>query len=1120
MNLFERMGRIFVRALLVGSLLLTIAKSSAAQVTASMTGRVLDTSGAAIPDAMVTVLSEETGATRSVTSDNSGKYEILSLPVGRYEAKTEKAGFKVSVQKGITLVVGQQAVVDLNLELGQLQQEVTVTAEAPLVNTTTEATSGLIGEQEVKDLPLNGRSFDQLITLNAGASNTTVLRGLQVGSGGVGASQGQWFTVSGNRMSDNQFLWDGVEYTGPSITHAVPGGVSGQLLGVDAVREFNVESNTYGAQYGKRAGGQISIVTMSGTNQLHGTAFEFVRNSVFDAANYFDRPVNSADVPIRIPPFKRNQFGGSLGGPIQKNKTFLFGNYEGFRQRLGVSNTSIVPDANARAGKLPCGVITPLPSGCKGTTDKTLMAVPGLQPGMLPILNAYWPVANGPSLGDGTATAFYNPLQSIQEDFGTARFDHNFSEKDTVSVNYLIDSGESITPIVDPLFYQAFGIRSQVLSAQETHIFSTNVINTATFGFSRAGITFTSAPYVALPTSVYFALGQFPNPGRPSIGGGNITAGGGSNSSHLTAARTLFTYQDQLQIIKGRHQISIGGLVSPLGSNEKDAKNTSGSASFATLEAFLQGTTQSFTVTPLIAPKYWRQTGGAWYVQDVMQVRPNLTVSLGLRHEFNNGWNEAKGQASNLAIDANGVPLTSYVVGSSVYGENNARWLFGPRVGVAWSPFGNGKTSVRAGFGTYYSAVDVLGHQFLDANPPFSGQVSFTNTAFLPLIPLNSAIPAAPACGPGVPKPCTTYTAQGVQTNLKMPTVEEWSLSVERQITPNSTLRLGYVGTHGYHGMEDGDPDQIPSQVCTSAAGCTSGGNITTLTGGKVAAGHVSQGARYIPISATLPNPFLAVGVLLYDESNSSYNGLNVEYQRRLSAGLLFKAAYTWSKSLDTVSGLNQGTDGGTGNIYDIGQPQLSYGPSTFDQRQKFVFNAGYDLPFGSSRHWLNGWTGVGGKVVSGWRVNTIITAQSGFPFTVFQGGNQSGNGETGTNNTGTPPSYNPAFSGPILLKTVAHWFNANAYALPTVGTFGNVGRDTLVGPDLRNVDLSLFKDTAVTERINTQFRVEAFNLFNHSNFGAPNNVAFSGAAISASAGAITSAATSRQIQFALKLMF
>src|SRR5215469_9321824 len=1109
----------FARVFLTGLLLLAAGNCALAQVAASMNGRILDTSGAAIPEAMVTVLSDETGATRTVTADNSGKYEVLSLPVGRYEVSAEKVGFKKSVQKGITLVVGQQAVVDVTLEVGQVEQQVTVTAEVPLVNTTTESTSGLIGEQQVKDLPLNGRSFDQLITLNAGASNTTVLRGLQVGSGGVGASQGQWFTVSGNRMNDNQFLWDGVEYTGPSITDAVPGGVSGQLLGVDAVREFNVEANTYGAQYGKRSGGQISIVTMSGTNQLHGTAFEFLRNSVLDAANYFDRPINSSGASIRIPPFKRNQFGGSLGGPIKRNKTFLFGNYEGFRQRLGVSNTSIVPDANARLGKLPCGVITPLPSGCKGKTDPTLMTVPGLQAGMLPILNDYWPVANGPSFGNGTATAFYNPLQSIQEDFGTTRLDHNFSQKDSVSVNYLIDSGESITPIVDPLFYQAFGIRSQVLSTQETHIFSTNLINTATFGFSRAGITFTSAPYVPLPTSVYFALGQFPNPGRPSIAGG-ITAGGGSNSSHITAARTLFTYQDQLQVIKGRHQISVGGLISPLGSNEKDAKNTSGSASFASLTAFLQGTTQSFTVTPLIAPKYWRQMGGAWYVQDVMQVRPNLTLSLGLRHEFNNGWNEAENHASNLAIDATGVPLTNYVVGSSVYSENNAKWLFGPRVGIAWDPFRNGKSSVRAGFGTYYSAVDVLGHQFLDANPPFSGQISFTNTAFLPLIPLNSAIPAAPACGPGAPKTCTTYTAQGVQMNLKMPTAEEWSLTVERQITANTTLRVGYVGTHGYHAMEDGDPNQIPSQVCTNTAGCTSGGNATTLTGGKLVPGHVSQGARYVPISATLPNQFLAVGVLLYDESNSSYNGLNVEFQRRLSAGLLFKAAYTWSKSLDTVSGLNSGTDGGTGNIYDIAQPQLSYGPSTYDQRQKFVFNASYDLPFGSNRPWFNGLTGVGGRLVSGWRVNTIITAQSGFPFTVFQSGNQSGNGETGTNNTATPPSYNPAFTGPIILHRVDHWFDANAYVLPTVGTFGNVGRDTLVGPDLRNVDLSLSKDTAVTERINTQFRVEAFNLFNHANFGAPNNVAFSGTTISASAGAITSAATSRQLQFALKLTF
>ena len=411
-------------------LLLLIALSAGAawgQVTASIAGKVEDPSGASVPGATVTVKNTETGSARTVSTDGTGNYRVLSLAVGGYEVKTEKPGFKTVVQTGIHLAVGQEALVNMKLEVGEVVQEVTVSAETPLVNTTTAPVSGLVGERQVKDLPLNGRSFDNLITLNPGTVNYSAMK--TGGTNGTGA--GNYFSVAGRRPLENLFLLNGIEYTGSSSIGITPGGVSGQLLGIDAVREFNVVSDAYSAQYGKRAGGQISIVTQSGSNSFHGSAFEFLRNSKLDARNFFDQGP--------IAPFKRNQFGGSGGGPLRKDKLFVFGNYEGFRQRLGISDLTLVPDENARRGVLP----TP---------------VANVNPAMLPFFS-FWPLPNGRNLGAGIAESFSNPKQSIREDFGTLRADQTLSAKDTLSEAYTIDDGSNLTPQVDPLFATVTNLR-------------------------------------------------------------------------------------------------------------------------------------------------------------------------------------------------------------------------------------------------------------------------------------------------------------------------------------------------------------------------------------------------------------------------------------------------------------------------------------------------------------------------------------------------------------------------------------------------------------------------------------------------------------------------------------
>ncbi|OFW42631.1 MAG: hypothetical protein A3J28_03480 [Acidobacteria bacterium RIFCSPLOWO2_12_FULL_60_22] len=1060
--------------------LLLLPGNTLAQVAASIVGTVQDTSGAVIPEVAVTVKNLETGASRTVATNDRGYYRALSLPVGHYEVAAEKTGFRAQVRTGIDLVVGQEAVVNLSLEVGEVQQSVTVSAEAPVVNTTTASTSGLVGERQVKDLPLNGRSFDSLLTLNPGATN---FRGK--------AGTTNW-SVEGKRPTQNLILMNGVEYAGASIVDVVASG----LLGIDAVREFNVVSNNHSAEYGKRAGAQVSVVIQSGTNQLHGTAFEFLRNSALDAKNFFDKGL--------IPPFKRNNFGGALGGPLRKDQTFLFGSYEGVRQRLGGSNRIFVPDENARRGLLPNAQGVPTP-------------VAGLNPAMLPYLQWWWPAPNGQNLGGGIAEAFTNPQSSLRQDFGVVRFDHTFSDNDSLSANYTVTDSGSLTVDTDPVFVTTNPARNQLISLQELHILSPSVTNTFIVGISRAA--FVSDALIPVdpnfPPSLSFVAGQ--RPGSVNIGGtasgtgaSSITAGGNGNVPHYSVARSLFTFQDAVQVIRGNHQLSAGVWLERLRSNESATSGVLGRVSFSNLQSILQGTVATFQFAANSTPMAWRSLMGAWYLQDAIQVRPNLTLRLGLRHEFTNGWNERNGRAVNWRFDPNGVFLTDPVIGNSVLAENNAKRLFGLRVGLAWDPFGKGKTSIRAGFGTSYDLQDGLGFM-LGSSPPFNGTVTVQNAPLLSVVPIVFGAPVNPTCGPGVPNPCTTYAPRGVQNSFKTPTSQAWNFAVEQQLSPNMALRLAYVGSFAFHAPVVIDPNAIHLQICSSPAGCTSGGV-------GAARGAVPQGAEYIPVG-TRPNPYLSFGYQWFYQGNASYNSLQVDLNRRVSRGLVFRANYTWAKNLDNGSGIagSQATNNpqSLSNSYDTSR---DWGLSALNVTHQVGGNFTYELPFGPNKPLLSGVTGVVNKLVSGWQLNGIVGLLSGLPFTPLAGSNRSGDG-----NGWNPdrPSLNPAFTGPVLLRSVNKWYDPNAFVLPIPGTYGNAGRNVLTGPGLATLDFSLFKSTRISERVGLQFRAEVFNSFNRANFGIPSPVVFSGATFNTSAGVITSTVTtSRQIQFGLKLIF
>lgn len=1089
---------------------------------ASITGTVADTSGAVLPGARVTVKNLETGLTRAVEVDASGNYTIPSLPVGAYELTAEKLGFEREVRRGINLVVAQEAAVNLTLQVGSVVQQVTVTEAAPLVNATTTSTSGLISEQQIKELPLNGRSFDQLLTLNVGTVNNS--------ANVTSANPWTAFSVAGKRPETNRFLINGIDYVGVNATGTfiTPLGSSGQLLGVDGVREYNVVEHTYGAEYGKRAGGQISIVTSSGTNQLHGDVFEYLRNSGLDARNFFDYPPG-----IRIPPFKRNQFGGALGGPLKRDEFFLFGNYEGFRQRLGLPLVSNVPDAAARRGFLPCNVVTATPTFVKPRCSGSELVNVNTAPGMLPYAQYFWPEPNGPELlvkglPSGIAQNFSNPLQKVREDFGLIRFDSNLSTKDSFSANYTLSDGETSGSNLNPVFSRLNSLRSQTLGLQETHVFSPILLNVSNVGFSRAFAPQVQAPAIPgqIPSELLFVTGG--NPGSIILGGAQsahspsaITGADGNNP--FRAVRNYFTGSDDLRWTRGNHFWSAGMWIQRVQENMLGASVASaGQVTYSTLQTFLQDRPIQFigNLNPL--PSGYRSTEGAWYIQDEMKLRSNLTLRLGLRDEFTTGWNEEAGRCSNYIFGDNGVILTDPRIADSCLQENNAKALWQPRVGLAWDPTGTGSWAVRAGFGIHNDLQDNLAHRVY-ADPPFNARLAIGATPLLSIIPLALGTPAPPSCHVAGETNCAIFQPGGIDPNMHTPTIQQWSFTVERAITKDMMLQLSYVGMESYHLPTAMDTNVPHPQACPDPLGCLSGG---TLASGKPYSGppvRVPQGTTYIPPQPR-PNPFVSSTLSWFFLGTANYQGGNVSLVKRATRGLAFKANYSFSKLID----INSALVGATGlneppNVVDPYDLGLSRGIGAYSLTHQFNGNFTYQLPFGNGQRFGNGASGWVDKLIGGWQWNGIVTAQSGFPFTPLVGSNISGTGDPSQSDT---PNRNPDFKGTAVLgvngfKKTGQYFDPAAFSLPLAGTFGNVARGSFIGPQLFDVDTSLFKKFSIKERYSLQFRAEAFNLFNHTNFGEPNEVIFSGNNSSGTAGVIsTTATTSRQIQFALKLLF
>ncbi|MGB8887496.1 MAG: carboxypeptidase regulatory-like domain-containing protein [Candidatus Korobacteraceae bacterium] len=1059
------------------SLLILYCLPVTGQVTANLSGRVTDQTGAAVTAATVTVTNVDTGLSRTTITDQAGRYQVVALPIGKYEIRASKTGFAEQVRSGIVLVVGQDATADMNLQIGKVTEEVKVVGDVPIVNTTTQDISGLVGEKEVKALPLNGRSYDLLLELTPEVVNFTSQK-----TGGVGVSNsttGNNFAVAGNRPQQNEFLLNGVEFTGAAENNMTPGGASGNLLGVDAVQEFNVLRDTYGAEYGKHPGGQVNIITQSGSNQWHGSVYEFLRNSALNARNYFDPPGTT-------PPFQRNQFGASLGGPIQKDKTFFFLNYEGFTQNLHQTSVAFVPSLASRAA-----------------------AAPSVQP----LLNLWpTPTASDPTY-NGISAFSSSPLQTIRENFGTARVDRVISSKDTFSAVYTIDDGHDFTPtIADPYSTDILTLREQVASLSETHVFSPTLLNVATFGYSRAGYFFTGEPTPGTPaTSVPGFLTGDPV-GAVVVGGSaasnpqaQIGLAGSNNGSNLHIARNIYTYEDQVSLTHGPHQFTFGAWFQQFQSNEMLALSQYGQATFASLQTFLAGTTASFLYDPAPTELNWRSLLGAFYAQDVIRLNPRFTLSLGFRDEFSTGWNEAHGRAANYTF-TDGVISSDPRIASRAFTVNNAKFLPQPRIGLAWSPFLD-KTVVRAGFGIYYDLQDALGYR-LDQNAPFNPTYTIASlpVSHLPIDPLAPP-PAKALLSPG-----------GVQPNLQMPTLISWSLRIEQEITPNTSFTIGYVGSHGYHELVGVDAN-TPIPVICPASPCPA--VYPANFPAPLAGSPVPAGTYYIPAGTAKANPTLANTWTWFSVGDSSYNALELNLNHRFSHDVSLRANYTWSKALDDGDSLNQTTAGNApglvANPYNI---RADWGPATYDVRNLASIGLVYALPFGNGKMYANHLGSVGNGFVGGWSVTSIILAQSGFPFTPQLSYNPSNNGDT---RNPVRPFVNPDFTGNAILGSPAQWFNPAAFLQPPAnsGFYGNLGRDTLTGPGLFDWDFSAVKDTRIRERTTLEFRAEIFNILNHTNFNTPNLITFTPSGVSPTAGAITNTATtSRQVQFALKLLW
>ena len=1019
----------------------------------SIMGRVTDASNKPLADADVVLVDEETNRQRTAKASAIGEFAATVLPAGTYRVEASLAGYRSS-SRVVVLLVDQEVYIDIPLLPARSVEHVEVSTESGLLNTESATLSTVIQNREILNLPLDGRNTYQLALLAPGS--------VPAAQGSAGSDRGDFtFNMNGAREDANNYLLDGVINEDPKLNGfaiAPP---------VDAVREYEVLSNAYDASFGRNVGAQVNVVLQSGTNKFHGTVYEFLRNAALDATNYF-APADEA-----APQDVRNQFGGSLGGPIRKDRAFFFVDYEGLRIREGITQTTNVPTALERVGNFSQSSLVPIDLVTGRPFPNSVIPPSQMSPVALAIA-ALYPLPNLPTAGQNYVSS---PTQKDRGDQFDLRLDHSLSKSSELSFHYCFSDSDLSEPFGDTAssaFVPGYGNnvpgRAQNVMLSETHIFSPNFLNEVRLGFDRVSLQVNQQNQynnlnqaVGLPT-------PWMNPrdtGLTQIVVSGFSTLGDEINNPQQNTSNIYELTDNASWTHGAHLVKFGADLRRLQQNAFADVESRGLIDFSgftgnALAEMLQDAPSYTLLAQLNNPQHLRSQSYNFYAQDQWRARPSFTLTLGLRYEYNTPAVDPHNRASIydpythsiIAVGTNGVPRAGY------YSDGNN---FGPRVGVAWTPDAARKWVIRSGYGIYYDQSALAPSQGLFFSPPYFNLQTFVPSAQFPIFLENPF----PSNYPGfIPNAAFTF-----QRNLRTPYMQQWNFSVQRQLGPSRVAELAYVGTKGTKLIDNRDINQAnPSPQ---------------------------------PVNPR-PVPQFADVDAYESRGNSSYNALQAGFTQRLHAGLSALVSYTWSKSIDDASGFF--SSAGDPNFpQNSNDPWAERGLSNFDIRQRFTVAYVYDLPLPAKN-----------VLLRGWQTNGVWTFQTGQPFTAtLQPG-------VDNSNTGIPSIQFGVVDRPNLVGN-PHlsnpgpdaWFNTSAFAISPYGMFGNAGRNILTGPGFSSVDVSVIKNTLIREGLNLQFRAEFFNLLNSPNFFLPNS--FLG---SPAFGRILAAGTPRRLQFGLKLLF
>jgi hypothetical protein len=1061
----------------------------------TLVGIVTDPTGATVPGASVSIKNVATGVERNSVTNADGVYTAPNLIPGTYGVSVSAPGFAIAFTQGVGLLAAERREVNVVMKLGQASDRVTVeSSQISDVQLASSEVRGVVDSHTVNELPLNGRDWTSLTLLEPGVTQIRTQKALGVSNDRPNRGLGTDVTIGGNRPQGNNYRLDGVSIN--DYSSGAPGSVTGGVLGVDAVQEFSVVTSNAPADYGKTSGGAVNAASRSGTNTFHGSAYEFIRNSKLDTRNFFDTAKDPAGNLI-VPPFKRNQFGATAGGPIIKDHTFFFADYEGLRQSLSQTNTITVPSQNAHSGILVGGNVI-------------------VDPRVVPFINLF-PIPSSPATGD-TGTFKFVGKQITSEDFVTTRMDYRVSASDNLFGTYVFDRGTQQNP--DAYNFKEIGnvSRRQTFALEESHIFTPALVNTARFGFNRdvvlAFTTLSAINPAASDTSLGF------NPGLPvgiiTVGSGVTQFSGGLGA--ISAYRfhyNSFQVYDDVFLTHNKHALKLGFYAERIQANQfTQGASPNGFYTFGSLSNFLRDipTTFQTLLGTYRTPRDLRQSVFGGYLQDDYKVRPRLTLNLGLRYEMATVPTETTGQLSTLVNFTDTAPR----LGSPYYSNPTLR-NFAPRVGFAWDPLGKGKTAVRGAFGIY----DVL---------PLPYQFQLLTLLSAPFTEGASTPVAAgdfPSGGFAKANQATNLRNAYVEQHPHRSYVEQWTLNIQHEVFRNFTATAAYVGSHGVHLPFHADEINDIQPTLTSSGYLWPGPGVTGTRLFSNLAGQVSTTQW---------------------SAASTYHGLNLSAIKRLSHGVQFQGSYTFSKSIDTgSSGIAGDTFGNSVSSLPLFNPQLRRGLSDFDARHVGAINAIWLVPNPSNWSEVPKWFG------SGWQVGGIYTITSGLPLTATIGGDPLGlNGADLYAFPNRVPGCDPVSSnfkgnglhylnlscftlpsGPVSMTASCKPFAGAATAAPAgqiycANLFGDSGRNIISGPGLQDLDFSLFKNNPIhriSETFNVQFRWEIFNIFNHANFNPPAPAARQVFAASGSvnnAGILTSptTTTSRQMQFALKFIW